>query len=106
METGENRLLAVLAHVSMFFLPLILPLVLMLVKNNEPFVRHHATQALVFHLIFWAASAISGFLMFVLIGFILLPIVSIFGLVVTIIAVIRTLDSDYYRYPISGHWID
>lgn len=102
----DGRLLAIIAHVSYFFLPIILPLILMFVKEDDPFVRHHARQALVFHLLLIAAGAVAGFLTILLIGFLLLPVVAIFGLIYTIIATIRAADGQYYRYPISGNWLD
>ncbi|HEU4964824.1 MAG TPA: DUF4870 domain-containing protein [Bacilli bacterium] len=103
--SNESRLWAILSHVSFFILPVIVPLILMFVKEDDPFVRHHARQALVFHLMMWIAGAISGFLVILLIGIVLVPLVGIFGLVFTIIAIIRTVDGDYYRYPVSGNWL-
>jgi uncharacterized membrane protein len=106
MGTSENRWMAVLAHVSYFFLPLIVPIILLAVKNEDPFVRHHAKQALVFHLFILGASLVASILIVVLIGLLLLPAVYLMGLILTIIATIRTLDNEFYRYPISGGWID
>jgi uncharacterized membrane protein len=103
---NTSRLLAVLAHASLFFLPILLPLILMFVKEDDPFVRHHARQSLVFHLLMLVAGAAAGFLCILLIGFLLVPLVGLLGLIFTIIAIIRTLDGDYYRYPISGGWLD
>jgi uncharacterized protein len=104
-ESSGDKLLGVLAHVSFFFLPIILPLILLLVSQDR-FVKHHARQALMSHLFLWLAGGIAGLLCIILIGFILLPIVGIFGLVVTIIAITHTLNGEYYRYPITGYWFE
>jgi uncharacterized protein len=106
MDTGTSRILAVLSHVSFFFLPIILPLVLLLLKNDDPFVRHHAKQAIVFHLAFYALMAISSFLAIILIGFLLMGIVGLWGLLFTIVATVRSLNDEYYRYPVTGSLID
>lgn len=102
----ENRWMAVLAHVSAFFLPLIIPIILLAVKSDDPFVKHHAKQALVFHLFLIGAGFVASILVVVLIGFLLIPAVGLFGVIFTIIAVIRTLDNEFYRYPVSGGWVD
>lgn len=104
VSTGD-RLLAVLAHVSFFFLPIIVPFILILAANRDEFVRHHARQALVFHLVLLGMTIVAWILCLVLIGFLLLWLIPIFGLVMTIFAVIRTVDGDFYRYPICGYWV-
>jgi uncharacterized membrane protein len=55
----EEKVLAALAHVSIFFLPVILPVVLYVAcKDRSTFVKFHALQAAVFH-------AIAGFVVMV-----------------------------------------
>ncbi|WP_227874255.1 DUF4870 domain-containing protein [Tumebacillus algifaecis] len=102
----ESKVLAVLSHVSYFFLPILVPVVVLLLKTDDPFVKHHAKQALVLHAALVVAAFISWILCIVLIGFLLVPLVGIFGLVVTIIAIIRTIEGEYYRYPVAGNWFN
>lgn len=90
---------------SYFFLPIILPVIILLVKQDDPFVKHHAKQSLVFHAAVVVASLIASLLTIILIGFLLLPIIWVAGLVYTIIAIIRTVDGEYYRYPVAGNWV-
>ncbi|WP_157721930.1 DUF4870 domain-containing protein [Tumebacillus avium] len=101
----ESKILAVLSHVSYFFLPIILPVIVLLVKQDDQFVKHHAKQSLVFHAAIIVATLIAWLLTLVLIGFLLLPVIWIVGLVFTIIAIIRAVDSEYYRYPVAGNWV-
>ncbi|MGZ4135664.1 MAG: DUF4870 domain-containing protein, partial [Tumebacillaceae bacterium] len=73
---------------------------------TDGFVKHHARQALVAHLFFAVAGFVSALLVVVFIGIVLGVVVGIFSLIVTIIAIVRSLDGEYYRYPISGNWFN
>jgi len=100
---GENDVLwSVLSHVSYFVLGIIFPLIVMLtIGNNRPYVRHHSVEALNFHITIFIASVVSGLLILVLVGIILLPIVLIYGAVMAIIAAIKSSQGELYRYPLS-----
>lgn len=104
--SSEAKIFAVLSHVSYFFFPILLPVILMLIKQEDEFVKHHAKQALIFHVSLLVAGIVAWILCFVLIGFLLLPAIAIFGLIVTIIAIIRSVEGEYYRYPVVGNWLD
>jgi len=70
--TGEQKLLAILAHLAYLLGGLgfiIAPLVIFLLRKEDPFVYHHAKQALVAHLAILAASVITSLLCILLIGF-------------------------------------
>lgn len=103
--TGEQKLLAIIAHLSYLLGGLgfiIAPLVIFLLKKDDPFVFDHARQALVAHLCILAASVVVGMLCFLLIGFLLLPIlviISIILIVTSIIAAVRVMDGELYQYP-------
>jgi uncharacterized Tic20 family protein len=47
------------------------------------------------------ATYISGVLCFVLIGFLLLPVVVLIHLVFTIIAAVKASNGEWYRYPFA-----
>lgn len=104
--TGEQKLFAVIAHLSYLLGGMglvIAPLVIMLLKKeNDPFVYYHAKQALVAHLAVVLISAVVGALTTLLIGIFFLPLVALvwIGLLVTsIIATTKVLNGEYYRYP-------
>jgi len=100
--TGNDKLWSILCHLSgCLGVPLLLPLIIYLVMRDEsPFVRDHAREALNFHLSILLYSLLCVPLTFVLIGFPLLFALGIFSLIVAILAAIKTSDGVAYRYPL------
>jgi hypothetical protein len=103
--TAEERNWAMAAHIGSFvaayvFLGLLAPLIVLLAKGNtSPFVRRHATESLNFQLNAVVWLFVFALLLFVLIGFVLLPLYAIFYLIVVIIAGVRASRGEEYRYP-------
>lgn len=78
------------------------PLIIMLTKGNEsPWVRRNAVESLNFQLSILAYGLVSLALCFVLIGFVLLPIVGVLWLVCTIIGSVKAARGEEYRYPVT-----
>jgi len=78
------------------------PLIVLLVKGNESaWVRRQAVESLNFQISVLIYAIISGVLLLLLIGFILLPIVGIFWLVFTIIGSVKASNGEDYRYPLT-----
>ena len=106
MVSGEQKLLAVAAHLTFFLGGLgfvVAPLVIFLIKRDDPFVADHAKQALVAHLAMLVAGIVTGVLSMLLIGLLLLPVVALLGvalLITSIIASIKAINGEYYRYPL------
>ena len=99
---SEATTLAVLVHLSLFAFGLVGPLVLYLVKkDSSPFLRHHAAQALNFHITVAIAVFASFAMVFVLIGFVLLPAVAIASSILAIVAAVRASRGEPYRYPLT-----
>jgi uncharacterized protein len=109
MPSAEERQWALFAHLSALlgivtagWLCFVGPLVIWLVKKDTmPFVDDQAKEALNFNITVMIAAAISWVLLFVLIGFLLLPAVAIFWLVFVIIAAIKANEGTRYRYPFT-----
>ncbi len=107
--TAEERQWAMFAHLSALlgiitagWLCFVGPLVIWLVKKDTlPFVDDQAKEALNFNITVMIAAAVSWVLLFVLIGFLLLPAVAIFWLVFVIIAAIKANEGERYRYPFT-----
>lgn len=101
---GEWRLLAALSHAGgIFGLPVLVPLVIYLLVESSPYVRHHAKQALGWHIgvgLGTAGLAIS------LIGAVLIPAWLLLGAVFTVVAVVKAVQGERYRYPIIGEWVE
>jgi uncharacterized Tic20 family protein len=77
-------------------------LVLWLVKKDEsPALDRVGREVLNFNLSMLIYGIVSFILVFVLIGFLLLIGLWIFGLVITIVAAIRANEGEYFRYPLT-----
>ncbi|MEN9697014.1 MAG: hypothetical protein RLZ56_435 [Bacteroidota bacterium] len=104
--TQDEKTLAVLAHVLGFFGSFIVPLIIYLVKKDEsPYVREHAKEALNFHISMAIYYTISIILILVLIGILGVIFLGTFSLVVSIVAAIKALDGKPYRYPLCIRFI-
>jgi uncharacterized Tic20 family protein len=107
MRPEDERTWGMLAHVSAILgalvaLSFIGPLIVLLVQGQKSqFVRRQAVEALNFQITTYIAAIVSFVLIFVLIGFILLPIVGILWLVLTIMASVAANRGEDYRYPFN-----
>ncbi|MGA1368592.1 MAG: DUF4870 domain-containing protein [Blastocatellia bacterium] len=106
MVTKEERSWGILLHLSGLtglvfpFGNLIAPLVLWLIrKDHSVFLDDQGREALNFQISFSIYVIVSAVLMLLLIGFVLLPLVLITGVVLMIIAGIRVNEGTWYRYP-------
>lgn len=103
----EAKNWAVIAHLSALVnivgIPSVIgPLVVWLLKKDEdPFIDYHGKEALNFNISFMIYGIVSGLLIFVAIGLVLLPVVLIAWLVLVIIGAIQTSNGEYYRYPLT-----
>lgn len=102
MGGTDDRTWAVLAHAGAILFGFLAPLIIYLVKKDEsPFIRHHAAEALNFSITVFIAFVVSFILIFVLIGLLLLPVVGIGSLILAIMAAIAANRGEWYRYPIN-----
>lgn len=102
LRPDEERLWSLLSHLSFFVLGIIAPLIIMLTLGaRSPYVRHHAVEALNFHITVWIAAIVSGLLVLVVIGILLLPVVLLVGAIFTIIAAVQAYQGALYRYPLA-----
>jgi uncharacterized Tic20 family protein len=108
IETNKDaRMWGMLAHLSalvglLSIPPVVGPLVVWLVKRNEhAFVDDQGKEALNFQITMFIALLISGALICVGIGLILLPIVGIVDLIFVIIAAVKANNGERYRYPFN-----
>jgi len=104
--------MAMLCHLSAFagyFIPfghILGPLVVWLLKREESaFIDAHGKEALNFQISVTIYAVISAILILVVIGFLLLPILLVFEIIVVIIAAIRANNGAEYRYPLSLRFI-
>jgi uncharacterized Tic20 family protein len=105
--SSEDRTLAMLCHLLGLLTGFLGPLVLWLVKkDSSPFVDHHGRESLNFQLtlmlVMFALGMAMFILMFIFIGFLLIPVMALLGilaLVVEIIAAVAAQNGEWYRYP-------
>ncbi len=134
-QTSQNNetVLAGIAHLSIFFAPLITPLIIWLVTaNTMPYASRQGKQAFVFHVVVTAVELVAVFVLFIgffltmaatissstsnpaassggffffpfLIWLLILPI-SIISIVLGIYAAIQTFQGKPYHYPLLG-WL-
>jgi len=111
-STWENeKTWAMLCHAATFatFIPfgnIIGPLVIWILKKDAmPFVNDQGKEALNFQISIMIYYAVSALLIFGLVGIVLLPAVAIFGLVMTIIAIIKVSEGRPFRYPLCMRFV-
>ena len=100
---GDDKLWIVLSHLSILFgVGLLLPLVVYLVrKDSSPDVRHHAAEALNFHLTVVLYTFIGALLVLVLIGIPMLAALALAVLILSIVAAVQGAEGVRYRYPLT-----
>ena len=100
---------AMIAHLSAFacvvlpFVGHVLgPFVVWMIKRETmPFVDDQAKEALNFQITMTIAFTAGGLLLFLLIGFVLLPVFLIVDVILTILAAVKANEGIAYRYPLS-----
>ena len=103
----EERQWGMFAHLSAFagfiipFGNIIGPLVIWQMKKDLPFVDEQGKEALNFQITVSIATVVCIFLMFILIGFLLLPMLVIAAFILTLVAGLKANNGENYRYPIA-----
>jgi uncharacterized Tic20 family protein len=102
--TSDDRLLGLLSHLLAIVpgVGILGPLVIYLVKRGQsPFVEENAKESLNFQITMILAFIISGILVVVWIGFILLAILGVVEVVLVIVETIKASENKIYRYPFN-----
>ena len=98
-----------LSAFSFFLIPLgnvVGPLVMFLIKKDEyRFGGAQAKEALNFNISCTLYGIIAFILCFVFVGFLLLPALGIFWLIVTILASVKANEGVFYRYPLCIRFV-
>ena len=106
--SAEEKQWGLFAHLSSLaglVIPLgnvIGPLIIWQVKKDTmPFVADQGKEALNFNITIAIAAIISFMLIFVVIGFVLMPLVGLVWLIFTILGAIKANNGEAYRYPFT-----
>ena len=82
------------------------PLIIWLIKREEhPLVNEQGKEALNFQISMTIYGIAAGLLMFVIIGFILLPALVILDVILVVMAAVKTSSGESYRYPITIRFV-
>ncbi|MBQ0137826.1 MAG: DUF4870 domain-containing protein [Kurthia sp.] len=100
----ENKWIKVILHASVFFLPVIVPILFLLLVQDEK-VKSLSIQALLFQFVMWVLIGISTILSFILIGLPFVIIFSLMTIIVPIIGIVKSLQDEDWDYPIVGRWV-
>lgn len=101
LDGMDPKTLAMLTHLGGIVFGFIPSLIIYLVKPNDPFVRHHAAQALNFQITLIIAYIVATVLIIVIIGLLLLPVIFLGSLVVQIVAALAANRGEYYKIPLA-----
>ena len=111
LSPSDERMWGMLAHLSALLglfisLNFLGPLIIFLVyRDRSAYVRRQSAEALNFNLSITIYAIVSGILILLLIGIILLPAVLIFWLVEVIIASIAANRGEEHRYPLTLRFV-
>ncbi len=108
--TSSSENWGMLSHISSFVMflgiPAVVgPLVVWLLKRDDPYVDYHGKEALNFNISFMIYGLVAAFLVVVLIGLLALPIVFVTWFVLAIEASLKAANGEHYRYPFTLRFI-
>jgi hypothetical protein len=109
-QSSSDRLWSVLCHLSYFFgfalLSFLFPMTVYLVmRDDSPFVTHHAREALNFHLSVLVYAVLCVPLCFIVVGIPLLIAIGLAGVVCSIVAAVKASNSQFYQYPMTIRFV-
>ncbi|TCS94931.1 DUF4870 domain-containing protein [Hazenella coriacea] len=104
MVTTKEKGLSILCHGSGIFFPMIVSLSILLLYKKSPFIRLHAREALIFQLAFHLTLYASFLTLHIYIGFILVPVLLLYGTIVILIAIIKVWEGQSFHYPFTSRW--
>ena len=82
------------------------PLAVWLMKREEdPFIDANGKEAVNFQITMMLAAVVSAFLIFILVGFLLLAIIGIMAIIFPIVAGLKAKEGEVYRYPMTIRFI-
>jgi len=99
--SNDEKNIATITHLAGTLFSIIPALIVwVLKKEDSEYIAMQAKEALNFQITVLVAQLVAGILVWILIGFLLLPIIWLVNIVLCIIAAISTSRGESYRYPI------
>lgn len=104
--TNDEKLFAMLIYLVSFFIPVLGPLLIWMLKRDESdFIDYHGKEYFNFFISYTIYGLVSTVLMIVLIGFVLIFIVGALGFIFTLIALFKAYGGKRYRIPMIFRFI-
>ena len=101
VPSNDDKNIATITHLSGILFSFIPSLIVWLLKKDDnEYLSAQAKEALNFQLTILLAQFVSGILIAILVGFLLLGIIWLFNVVLCIVAAISTSHGETYRYPL------
>lgn len=106
MVTQDEKTMGGLIHLLGVLSLGVVSIILWVMKKDEsPFIDFHGKEYLNFFISIIIYSFAAFLLCFVLIGFVLLPAILVFSIVVGIMATIKGFNGEYFQYPLTIRFI-
>lgn len=102
VDPSDERIWGVLMHLGNLLLSFLVPLIVWLIYRERSYtLDQQGRAALNWAISYWIYSLASGILMFVLIGWIIWPILIVLDVVFCIIAAVKAGNGQVWKYPLS-----
>ncbi len=102
LPSNDDKNIATITHLGGILFSFIPSLIVWLLKKDDSeYIAAQAKEALNFQITVLLAQFVSGVLIFILVGFLLLALIWLFNIVLCIIAAISTSKGEAYRYPFT-----
>lgn len=99
---GDNtKTLVILTHLGCVLGGFIMPLTVYLVEKRNPYVRHHAAEALNFQLTCLLVAVVSIPLMLVFVGFVTFLGAYVLSWVFGVMGAVKASQGQWWRYPLN-----
>jgi len=99
---GNEKNIAVITHITGIFFSIFPGLIIWLLKKDEsPYLGEQAREALNFQITLLIAYMVSGILVVILVGILLVWLVWVANIIFSIVAAIAASKGENYRYPFS-----
>jgi len=110
MIGSDSRGWATASHLSAFVqfagIPALFgPLVIWLMKRDDPYVESQAKEALNFNISYMIYGFAAALSIILLVGLVLLPVVLVTWFVLVIVATVKVAAGETYRYPLTIRFI-
>lgn len=102
VPSNDEKNIVTITHLGGILFSFIPSLVVWLLKKDDSqYIAAQAKEALNFQVTLLLAQFVAYFLIFILVGFLLLGLIWLFNIVFCILAAVSSSKGEYYRYPLT-----